>query len=84
MILMLLQIFLIILILIAAVFTIQYKDLMNSVIVSGVISLIASILFYFLQAPDVALTEVAIGTGLTTYIFVLTIRKTERMEKWKK
>jgi len=81
MILMLLQIFLIILILIAAVFTIQYKDLMNSVIVSGVISLIASILFYFLQAPDVALTEVAIGTGLTTYIFVLTIRKTERMEK---
>ena len=83
MVLMLLQIFLIILILIAAVFTIQYKDLMNSVIVSGVISLIASVLFYFLQAPDVALTEAAIGTGLTTYIFVLTIRKTERFEKWK-
>jgi multicomponent Na+:H+ antiporter subunit A len=39
------------------------------------------LLFYFLQAPDVALTEATIGTGLTTYIFVLTIRKTERMEK---
>jgi len=81
MVLMLLQIFLIALMLIAAIFTVVYKDLMNSVIVSGFISLVASLLFYFLQAPDVALTEAAIGTGLTTYIFVLTIRKTERMEK---
>ncbi len=81
MVLMLLQIFLLILMLIAAIFTVAYKDLMNSVIVSGFISLGASLLFYFLQAPDVALTEAAIGTGLTTYIFVVTIRKTERMEK---
>jgi len=41
----------------------------------------ASLLFLFLRAPDVALTEAAIGAGLTTYIFILTIRKTERMEK---
>jgi multicomponent Na+:H+ antiporter subunit A len=66
---------------ISAIFTITYKDLLNSVIVSGAISLIASLLFYFLQAPDVALTEAAIGAGITTYIFILTIRKTERIEK---
>jgi multicomponent Na+:H+ antiporter subunit A len=81
MVLMILQIFLIILMLLAAVFAIHYKDLMSSVIVSAFVSLGASLLFYFLQAPDVALTEAAIGAGLTTYIFVLTIRKTERMEK---
>ena len=81
MLLMLLQIFIILLMLIAAVFTISYKDLMSSVVVSGVISLGASLLFLFLRAPDVALTEAAIGAGLTTYIFILTIRKTERMEK---
>jgi len=84
MVLMLLQIFLIILVLVAAVFAISYKDLMNTVIVTGIISLLSSLLFYFLQAPDVALTEAAIGGGLTTFIFVLTIRKTERVEKWKK
>lgn len=81
MVLMLLQIFLIILILVSAVFAISYKDLMNAVIVTGVISLLSSLFFYFLQAPDVALTEAAIGGGLTTFIFVLTIRKTERVEK---
>jgi len=81
MVLMLLQIFLIILILVAAVFAISYKDLMNAVIITGVISLLSSLFFYFLQAPDVALTEAAIGGGLTTFIFVLTIRKTERVEK---
>jgi multicomponent Na+:H+ antiporter subunit A len=79
--LMLLQIFLILLMVVAALASILYKDLLSSVIVSGFVSLAASLLFYFLQAPDVALTEAAIGTGLTTYIFVLTIRKTERFEK---
>ena len=79
--LMILQIFLILLMITAAIASVMYKDLMSSVIVSGFVSLLASLLFYFLQAPDVALTEAAIGTGLTTYIFVLTIRKTERMEK---
>ncbi len=79
--LMLLQIFLILLMVMAALASVMYKDLLSSVIVSGFVSLAASLLFYFLQAPDVALTEAAIGTGLTTYIFVLTIRKTERFEK---
>jgi energy-converting hydrogenase B subunit D len=37
-------------------------------------------LYYLLQAPDVALTEAAIGVALTTIIFVITIRNTVRME----
>jgi len=37
-------------------------------------------MFYLLQAPDVALTEAAIGVALTTIIFVITIRNTERYE----
>jgi len=80
MVLMLLQIFLIILVLIAAIFAISYKDLMNTVIVTGMISLISSLFFYFLQAPDVALTEAAIGIALSTIIFIITIRNTKRYE----
>jgi len=33
-----------------------------------------------LQAPDVALTEAAIGVALTTIIFIIAIRNTVRYE----
>ncbi|MCD6101510.1 MAG: DUF4040 domain-containing protein, partial [Candidatus Cloacimonetes bacterium] len=42
---------------------------------------IASILFYFLQAPDVAMAEASIGAALVTAIFVIAIRRTERHEE---
>lgn len=58
-----------------------FKDLINAVIALALVSLIAAILFYFLQAPDVAMAEAAIGTGLTTAIFLITIRRTERNEE---
>jgi len=51
------------------------------VIACAAVSLIASVLFYLLDAPDVAMAEAAIGAGLTTAIFVLAIRKTERYER---
>lgn len=65
----------------AAVATSVFKDLMNAVIACAAVSLIASVLFYLLDAPDVAMAEAAIGAGLTTAIFVLAIRKTERYER---
>ena len=58
-----------------------FKDLINAVIALALVSLIAAILFYFLQAPDVAMAEAAIGTGLTTAIFLITIRRTRRNEE---
>ncbi len=65
----------------AALFVIKTKDLVTAVVASAVVSLIASIYFYILQAPDVALTEAAIGVGLSTIIFMITIRKTRRDEE---
>ena len=64
----------------AAVATSVFKDLMNAVIACAAVSLIASALFYLLDAPDVAMAEAAIGAGLSTAIFALAIRKTERCE----
>ncbi len=64
----------------ASVYSIIQKDLLYAVLATGIISLILSILYYLLQAPDVALTEAAIGVALTTIIFVITIRNTVRME----
>ena len=70
--------FLILIMLIAALAALFFEDLLNSIIAAGLVSLIASVLFYFLKAPDVAMTEAAIGAGLTTAIFVLALFKTER------
>ena len=72
---------LIIIMLIGAMVSCISKDLLSAVIVAGVVSLIAAILFYFLQAPDVAMAEAAIGAALTTAIFVFAIKKTKRLEE---
>jgi len=72
--------FLLLLMLVAAIYAIVQKDLLYAVIATGVISLVLTVLFYLLQAPDVALTEAAIGVALTTIIFIITIRNTVRHE----
>jgi len=69
-----------IILLAVAVYAVVQKDLLYAVIATGVISLILSVFFFMMQAPDVALTEAAIGIALTTIIFIITIRNTSRME----
>jgi len=66
--------------LVAAICVTIFKDLMNAVIACALVSLVASIIFYFLQAPDVAMAEASIGAGLTTGIFIFAIRRTVRQE----
>jgi len=72
-----------ILMVIAGIFVISRKDLIVATIASSIISLILSVFFFILQAPDVALTEAAVGVALTTIIFVVAIRNTERYEEEK-
>jgi uncharacterized MnhB-related membrane protein len=72
--------FLLVLMIIAAIYAVVQKDLLYAVIATGLISLVLTALFYMLQAPDVALTEAAIGVALTTIIFLITIRNTMRHE----
>ncbi len=71
---------LIVFMLILAIITIEFNDLLKAVISSGGVSLIASILFYILHAPDVAMAEASIGAGLTIGIFVFALRRTSRWE----
>ncbi len=65
----------------AAIYAVRQKDLLLAVIGTSIVSLILSVLFFMLQAPDVALTEAAIGVALTTIIFIITIKKTTRYEE---
>jgi uncharacterized MnhB-related membrane protein len=72
---------LVVLMLVGAVAASIFRDLISAVIAAALVSLIASILFYFLQAPDVAMAEAAIGAALTAAIFIIAIRRTERFEQ---
>jgi uncharacterized MnhB-related membrane protein len=45
------------------------RSLPISMLAAGLVSLLASVLFMLLAAPDVAMTEAAIGSGLTTFLF---------------
>jgi multicomponent Na+:H+ antiporter subunit A len=73
--------FLVVLMLVGAVAASVFRDLISAVIAAALVSLIAAILFYFLQAPDVAMAEAAIGAALTAAIFIIAIRRTERFEQ---
>lgn len=59
--------------LIAALIAIRDKRTSIAILAAGLVSLMASVLFLILAAPDVAMTEAAIGSGLTTFLlfFVL-------------
>ncbi len=75
------QAVLILMMIVAGVATSMLKDLISAVIACAAVSLLASMLFYFLDAPDVAMAEAAIGAGLTTAVFVIAVRKTRSKEE---
>lgn len=60
---------------IAAVATANTKNLLAAVVIFMVYSLMMAILWEELNAPDLAITEAAVGAGITTILFVLTLRK---------
>ena len=59
---------------VAAIYAVLTKRTINAVIASGVISLMASIIFLLVAAPDVAMTEATIGAGLTTVVFLYALK----------
>ena len=67
-----------IIMLVAAIIAVYNKDLKTAIIAAGVTSLFASVLYVLLAAPDVALTEASIGSGLTTLIFFYVYNKIRR------
>lgn len=63
-----------------AIFTLASPDLLHGVIAMSAISLLSALIFYLMQAPDVAITEAAVGAGVTTVIFVWALRHSKRRD----
>jgi uncharacterized MnhB-related membrane protein len=63
-------------ILISGLLAVHLDNILGAVVSAGLTSLFASVVYVVLAAPDVAMTEASIGSGLTTMIFIYAIRKT--------
>jgi multicomponent Na+:H+ antiporter subunit B len=63
---------------VTALATAFLRDVLASVVVFGAYSLGMAMLWVLLRAPDVGLTEAAVGAGVMTPLFLLAIVKTKR------
>lgn len=74
-------IILLLLLLAMAILALETRDLLGAVIFLAVFSLLSALLFFHLHAPDVALTEAAVGAGVSTVIFIWVIQHTEQRDE---
>ena len=51
------------------------KNLLNSIIIYMAFSLIMSIIWTTLESPDLAITEAAVGAGVTSLLFFVTLKR---------
>lgn len=61
--------------LVGAVAVLRLRNYLAAVAATSVVSLGAAVIFVLLRAPDVALTEAAVGTGLSGVIMALCLRR---------
>ena len=57
------------------------KNLLNSILVYMSYSLVMAIIWIFLESPDLAITEAAVGAGVTSLLFFVTLKKIHAMRE---
>lgn len=55
------------------------KNLLNSIIIFMSYSLIMSMVWILIESPDLAITEAAVGAGITSVLFFVTLKKIHMM-----
>lgn len=61
--------------LVCAIATCLTRNLLTSVVIFMAYSLLMSIVWILLQSPDLAITEAAVGAGVTSILFFITLKK---------
>jgi len=57
------------------------KNLLNSILIYMSYSLVMSIIWILLESPDLAITEAAVGAGVTSLLFFMTLKKIQAMRE---
>ena len=76
-----LKIILLCLLIICAVSVCFSKDLLVSIVIFMSYSLIISVIWVLLESPDLAITEAAVGAGVTSLLFFVTLKKIHAMKE---
>lgn len=66
----------VVILLASAIAALLLRNFIGAVAAASVVSLGVSVLFALMRAPDVALTEAAVGAGLSGVVLALGLRKT--------
>ncbi|MBQ7757919.1 hydrogenase subunit MbhD domain-containing protein [Anaerotignum sp.] len=74
------QMILVVFLIVSAIGVSVTKNLFMAVIVFMGYSSIMAIVWLFLEAPDLAITEAAVGAGVDTVIFFLTLKKVHALK----
>ena len=62
----------------SATVAVAVRDPKRQALVLSVLGVVLAVLFTVLQAPDVGLSQLAVGSALTPLLLMLTIRKVRR------
>ena len=57
------------------------KNLLNTILIFMSYSLIMAIIWILLESPDLAITEAAVGAGVTSLLFFVTLKKIHAMKE---
>lgn len=60
---------------ISAILAVHFENLLSSIIALSITGLFCAAEFLLLHAPDVAISEAAVGAALVPLIFIVTLRK---------
>lgn len=74
-----LEIMLLLFLVLCAIAAVLTKNLVASVIIFMSYSSVMAILWLLLQSPDLAITEAAVGAGVTSLLFFLALRKVKQL-----
>ena len=55
------------------------KNLLNSILIYMSYSLIMSVIWMLIESPDLAITEAAVGAGVTSLLFFATLKRIHAM-----
>ncbi|MCR5233596.1 MAG: DUF4040 domain-containing protein [Lachnospiraceae bacterium] len=65
---------------VCSVATCLHRTLFTSIIIFMAYSTVMSVVWAILESPDLAITEAAVGAGITSILFFVTLKKIQAVE----
>ena len=77
-------ILLLVLMAVCAIAVVFIRRLLSAVIVYSIFGVLMSIMWLLLEAPDLAITEAAVGVGISGMLFFILLRRIHKVDRHRK